>query len=38
MEFINNFYLEFSSKKDAFAPIINLTKLNYDNFIDVNSS
>lgn len=33
MEFINQFYLEFESKKEAFGSILNLTRLNYDNFL-----
>jgi len=36
MEFINNFYLEFNNKKDAFPAILNMLMLNYDNFIDAN--
>lgn len=36
MEFINNFYLEFDSKKDAFSAILNLLQLNFDNFLDMN--
>ena len=36
MEYINNFYLEFDSKKDAFSSIINLTGLNYDNYLNIN--
>ena len=36
MTFINHFYLEFNSKRDATPAVLNLMQLNYDNFLDVN--
>lgn len=35
-EFINNFYLEFHTKREAQPSVLNLMQLNYDNFLDVN--
>lgn len=35
-EFINHFYLEFESKRDAKPACLNLLGLNFDNFLDVN--
>ncbi len=36
MTFINSFYLEFDSKRDAFPAILNMLQLNFDNFLDSN--
>lgn len=36
MTFINSFYLEFDSKRDAFPAILNMLQLNFDNFLDTN--
>ncbi len=35
-EFINQFYLEFESKRHATPACLNLLRLNYDNYLDVN--
>jgi hypothetical protein len=34
--FINNFYLEFESKRHATPSVLNLLRLNYDHFLDIN--
>ena len=36
MAFINKFYLEFPSKKDATPAVLNLIQSNFDGFLDVN--
>ena len=36
LEFINNFYLEWDSKRVAQPSVLNLLMLNQDNFLDVN--
>ena len=36
LTFINQFYLEFNSKRDATPAVLNLMQLNYDNFLDIN--
>jgi hypothetical protein len=36
LDFINKFYLEFESKRDATPACHNLLMLNYDNFLDIN--
>lgn len=35
-DFINHFYLEFESKRDAKPACMNLLGLNFDNFMEVN--
>ena len=35
-DFINQFYLEFESKRHASPACLNLLRLNYDNFLDAN--
>jgi hypothetical protein len=36
MTFINQFYLEFPSKKDATPAVLNLTQNNFNGWLDVN--
>jgi hypothetical protein len=36
LDFINKFYLEFESKRDATPACLNLLMLNYDHFLDIN--
>ena len=36
MTFINQFYLEFSSKKDTTPAVLNLAQSNFDGWLDVN--
>ena len=36
LDFINKFYLEFDSKRDATPSCLNLLMLNYDHFLDIN--
>lgn len=36
MAFINKFYLDFASKKEATPVVLNLTQSNFNGWIDVN--
>jgi hypothetical protein len=36
MAFINKFYLDFPSKKDATPAVLNLVQSNFDGWLDVN--